>query len=173
MAQIHGFPPITAPEPRILILGSMPGKASLQANQYYAHPRNSFWTIMAEILTFDPALPYHERVNALCSNQIALWDVLQCCTRESSLDSDIEPTSIITNDLAAFLEIHGQISRICFNGAKAADLYRKHVQSTLTLRQSTLVYSRLPSTSPANARFSPKEKLRAWAAALMAAKDHS
>jgi len=128
---------------------------------------------MAEILAFDPALPYHERVNALCSNQIALWDVLQCCTRESSLDSDIEPASIITNDLAAFLEIHGQIRRICFNGAKAADLYRKHVQSTLTLRQATLVYSRLPSTSPANARFSPKEKLRAWAGALMAAKDHS
>jgi hypoxanthine-DNA glycosylase len=166
MSRVHGFPPIAAPSARILVLGTMPGKASLAAGRYYAHPRNSFWRIVGEVLGFDPSLPYEERVSFLRASGIALWDVLQLCTRESSLDSDIDEASIVPNDFASFFAAHPGVRRVCFNGAKAADLYRKHVQPQLAGRASDLEHVPLPSTSPANAGIPYAEKLRAWAAAL-------
>jgi len=100
----------------------MPGKASLRANQYYAHPRNLFWKIMGSLLGFQPSVAYDERVAALRTQGIALWDVLKSCTRESSLDSDIDESSVVVNDLQAFLSKHPRIRSVCFNGRKAENL---------------------------------------------------
>lgn len=166
MSLIHSFAPIAGPSPRVLILGTMPGKASLAANQYYAHPRNSFWPIMGEVFRFKPTLPYEERVEILRSSGTAVWDVLQLCTRESSLDSDIDESSIVPNDFVGFLASYPSIERLYFNGAKAAELYRKHVRSTLDDRWRSLEAVRLPSTSPANAGIPYCAKLLAWSSAL-------
>lgn len=87
--RIRGFPPRIGTNPRVLILGSMPGIASLTANRYYAHPRNRFWTILGEWLGFDPSLDYASRVQALHRAGIAVWDVLAECEREGSLDAAI------------------------------------------------------------------------------------
>jgi len=140
----------------------MPGEASLRANQYYAHPRNLFWRIMGELLETDPALPYSQRVQALKSARIALWDVLRSCRRKGSLDSNIDHESLVPNDFAAFFLRHPQITRVFFNGAKAEECYRKHVLPGTGM--GTIEYLRLPSTSPANASLSYERKLEAWRA---------
>jgi double-stranded uracil-DNA glycosylase len=159
--QAQSFPPIARETARVLILGTMPGGASLRAQQYYAHPRNQFWPILGALLGFDPASPYDARVAALRAADIALWDVLRSCIRPGSLDSAIEPRSTVPNDFAGFLAAHPQIRRICFNGAKAAALYARLVQPQLTggreIRQL-----RLPSTSPAHAALPFAAKLQAW-----------
>jgi TDG/mug DNA glycosylase family protein len=157
---IHSFPPIAAPDATLLILGSMPGKASLLANQYYAHPRNAFWPIMGELFGAGPAMPYARRVRVLEHAGIAVWDVLASCTRGSSLDSDIDEDSIVANDFASFFRVHPRIQRVFFNGAKAEASFRRHVLPRLAA--TTLRIKRLPSTSPANASLSHARKLRSW-----------
>jgi TDG/mug DNA glycosylase family protein len=159
--QIHSFPPIASRLARVLILGTMPGKASLRERQYYAHPRNLFWPILGEILGIDPAHRYEARVAAVRSAGVAVWDVLRSCTRESSLDSDIDALSVVPNDFGAFLSDHPQIRRICFNGATAEALYMRHVRPGLAAAPE-IQHLRLPSTSPANASVPLAEKLRAW-----------
>lgn len=77
MTHSHSFAPLTTPSAQILILGTMPGEASLSQNQYYAYSRNAFWPIMGHIGRFDPALPYAERVEKLLAQRIVVWDVLQ------------------------------------------------------------------------------------------------
>ena len=89
VAHIYSFAPIAERNAGILILGSMPGRASLAAGQYYAHAQNAFWRIISELLQFDPVSSYAVRVQALKSARIALWDVLRSCKREGSLDSMI------------------------------------------------------------------------------------
>ena len=157
---IHSFAPIAAPDATLLILGSMPGKASLLANQYYAHPRNAFWPIMGELFGADPAMPYARRVRVLEHAGVAVWDVLASCTRGSSLDSDIDKGSIVPNDFVSFFRAHPRIERVFFNGAKAEASFRRHVPGSLVA--TTLRFERLPSTSPANASWSHARKLRAW-----------
>jgi double-stranded uracil-DNA glycosylase len=166
MSQIHSFPPIASGMPRVLILGTMPGKVSLRERQYYAHPQNAFWRIVGGILGFDPASPYDARIAAVQSAGVAVWDVLKSCIRESSLDSAIDASSVLPNDFAAFFAAHPQIRRICFNGAKAEALYTKHVLPRLPASPD-VHYLRLPSTSPANASWPLSEKLRAWQAIVV------
>jgi hypoxanthine-DNA glycosylase len=162
MPNIQGFPPIENPAAHILILGSMPGKESLRAGQYYAHPRNAFWPIMGELIGAAPALPYQTRIRKLKSANIALWDVLASCTRHSSMDADIEAGSICTNDFVAFFRKHPHITHVFFNGTMAEQCFHKHVQPLL--KHLPLHYQRLPSTSPANASIRYEEKLNAWKA---------
>jgi len=139
----------------------MPGKVSLREQQYYAHPQNAFWRMTAGILGFDVASAYPVRVSSLEAHGVALWDVLQSCARESSLDSDIDTSTIVPNDFKHFFVTHPHIRRVCFNGAKAAALYTRHVQPHLP-GAPTVEYLQLPSTSPANAAIPRAEKLRAW-----------
>lgn len=157
---VHSFPPIAGPTSRVLILGSMPGKASLRANQYYAHPQNAFWRIVSEFFEIPADAPYEQRVAGLIRNRLAIWDVLRSCTRESSLDSDIVEASIVPNDLATFLAEHPELRTICFNGAKAEACYRRYVLPNLP--EQNLACHRLPSTSPANASIPYARKLAAW-----------
>ena len=95
---IRSFAPIEVPNARILILGSMPGVESLRKGEYYAHPRNLFWRILGALRDFNPAISYAERVEVLGVAKISVWDVLQSCTRQGSLDADIEKSSIVPND---------------------------------------------------------------------------
>ena len=162
MRHVQSFAPIETADARILILGSMPGEASLRAGQYYAHPRNLFWRIMGELLGTDPGSPYEQRIQALKSARIARWDVLYSCRRKGSLDSNIDHESLVPNDFAAFFLSHPQITRVFFNGTKAEQCYRKHMQPVTGIE--SIEYLRLPSTSPANASLSYERKLDAWRA---------
>lgn len=164
MPHIHSFPPIENPTAKVLILGSMPGKESLRAGQYYAHPRNAFWPIMGDLLGAPPALPYAARTRQLKSAGIALWDVLASCTRHSSMDADIDKDSICPNDFATFFLKHPHITHVFFNGGIAENFFHKHVLALLgpETRNRPLHYRRLPSTSPANASMKYEQKLEAW-----------
>jgi hypoxanthine-DNA glycosylase len=146
----------------ILILGSMPGSASLKAQQYYAHPRNLFWRILGDLIGAGLDVPYEARLAILRQRGIALWDVLNSCFREGSLDSDIEEASIVVNDFRTFYRAHSKIEHVFFNGAKAEMVYRKHVLPLLGKASERLAYWRLPSTSPAHAALSYEQKLTAW-----------
>lgn len=165
MTTVHSFAPLSAPGARVLILGSMPGKASLAAAQYYAHPRNAFWRIMAAIYGFDPTLPYADRVACLLERNVAVWDVARLCTRESSLDSDIVNASVVANDFERFFTTYPEIERVCLNGAKAAELYQRHVLSRVP-EAAPRPAIRLPSTSPAYAGMPFDIKLQHWRQAL-------
>ncbi|MGA8864998.1 MAG: DNA-deoxyinosine glycosylase [Gallionella sp.] len=160
MPRVYSFEPIEDSTSTVLILGSMPGTVSLATSQYYAHPRNAFWSIMGELIGAGPGLPYTERTNILRSSGIALWDVLASCARTGSLDSDIQADSLVPNDFKSFFLRHPDITRIYFNGAKAEQCFLKYVLPSLG--SAALPYRRLPSTSPANAGISYQEKLLAW-----------
>jgi len=162
--RIESFAAIAGRDAELLILGSMPGVASLAARQYYAHPRNAFWPIMTRILELDPVAPYQRRLAALKSARIAVWDVLQSCTRPGSLDSSIVREGQVANDFAAFLRTHRRIGRVLFNGGGAEVAFRRQVLAAGI--GADLQFARLPSTSPANASWSFERKLAAWRRAV-------
>lgn len=163
-ANLQGFAPIARADARLLILGSMPGAASLAAGQYYAHPRNAFWPIIEAVWGIAPALPYADRTRAVQVRGIALWDVLARCRRHTSLDADIEPDSVVANDFAGFLRHHRGIRHIGFNGAGAESLFRRHVWPALPEPLQQIPRLRLPSTSPAHASLTLEAKVDAWRA---------
>ena len=160
---LEGFPPIAGPDAHTLILGSMPGEASLAAGCYYAHPRNTFWTIVGEVLDIDPGQPYAKRVDQLAAKGYALWDVLGACRREGSLDTRIEPQSMQVNPYMPFFIEHPRIDRIFFNGATAERIFVRHVAPMLAPDGLPKLH-RLPSTSPAHAALSLARKVAAWRA---------
>ena len=160
MPRVESFAPLARRNATVLILGSMPGEASLRAAQYYAHPRNQFWPLLGALFGFDPAAPYPRRVRALTAARVAVWDVLASCVREGSLDSAIEGDTVVVNDFAGFFRRHRNVTRVYFNGAAAEVAYRRQVLSRLSAQP--LSYRRLPSTSPANASQSYRAKLAAW-----------
>jgi double-stranded uracil-DNA glycosylase len=159
------FPPIAGKDAQLLILGSMPGIKSLQEQQYYAHPRNAFWPIMANLFDIDLNLDYTARCQKLLEHQVAVWDVLKSCQRQGSLDQAIEMESIIANDFNSFLQQQNQVKRIFFNGGKAEQVFKRYVIPTLTVEQQ-LSFQLLPSTSPAHAAKSLDEKCQLWKMAL-------
>ena len=155
---LRGFPPIVDEHARVLILGSFPSAQSLAAGQYYANPRNAFWPITGELFGFDAAAPYGARLTALQSRGVALWDVLRACRRAGSADSAIEPKSVAINDFGELFARYPTITRVYFNGAKAAEMYRRLADTA-----ERVGYRRLPSTSPAHV-MRPGAKLAAWRA---------
>jgi double-stranded uracil-DNA glycosylase len=164
MAQIASFKPIEPESARTLVLGSMPGTMSLAAKQYYAHPRNAFWKIMSAILEFPETAAYEERVAALKNAGIALWDVLQYCVRDGSLDADIEAGSEKANNIQSLLQRLPGIKVVCFNGTAAESCFKRLVMPTL--KNVDPKYVRLPSTSPAHAALSFEQKVAVWRAAI-------
>lgn len=159
-----GLDAISRPSARVLILGSLPGALSIRQQEYYAHPRNVFWRIIAALLDFDPALPYANRTEALNNAGIALWDACASAHRHGSLDSAIQ--NHCANNFEDFFVRHPQIELICFNGQKAAAIYRRSVLAKLPQKMQPIAARVLPSTSPANAGVSYEEKLRRWAVLL-------
>ena len=162
MAAVQSFDPLASDSARVLILGSMPGKASLAARQYYAHPRNAFWPIMGRLFEWPAKSDYAARCEALVAEGIALWDVLESCRRESSLDADIVEDSILPNDFEGLLRRCRGIGHIFFNGAKAEQSFRRHVLPDLSSLPECCEMVRLPSTSPAHAALSFEQKLADW-----------
>lgn len=154
-----GLLPSVDSKSRILILGSMPGAASLKAQQYYAHPANRFWPLMARLLG-EPSVPeeYEKRLAMLHRHHIALWDAIDTCDRSGSLDSDIR--NVKANDFTAFLKEWPGIRTIGLNGGKAYATFEKSNKPLLA--RAGLRILKLPSTSPANARWRMDNLAEAW-----------
>lgn len=163
-AIINGLAPLVGPTAHTLILGSIPGVASLRARKYYAHPRNAFWSILCDFLAIARDSSYKEKTAALTTAGFALWDVLGACSRKGSLDSAILCVSETVNPLSDWLTLHPNIGKLLFNGAKAAQLFRRKVLPDICDKKLQLIH--LPSTSPANAAMSFEEKRARWHAAL-------
>jgi hypoxanthine-DNA glycosylase len=158
--------PVWRADARILLLGSMPGQRSLQAQSYYAHPRNAFWVIVEALFEVPADSPYRQRLAGLVDAGVALWDVIGRCRRRGSLDQRIETGTVEPNDLAGLLRRCPQIERIGFNGAAAEAAFGRHVLPALEPRLAAIERVRLPSTSPAHAAMSRAAKIDAWRAAL-------
>ena len=153
---LQGLGPIVDADTRLVVLGSFPGVASLNAQQYYGHPRNHFWPILSAIWGVDLLpLAYAQRIDAIRARGLGLWDVYARCEREGSLDSAIEQAEF--NDLARLKTHAPQLRAIAHNGGESARAI-KHTQSL------GWAVHRLPSTSPANASWSFARKLAAWRA---------
>ena len=153
---LQGLGPVVDANTRLVVLGSFPGVASLAAQQYYGHPRNHFWPILAAIWNVDlVVLTYEQRIDTIRARGLGLWDVYARCEREGSLDSAIERAQF--NDLASLKTHAPQLQAIAHNGGESARAI-KHTQSL------GVAVHRLPSTSPANASWSFARKLVAWRA---------
>ena len=163
---LTGLPPVYDADARVLILGSMPGGRSLEAQAYYAHPRNAFWPIMARLFDFSPALGYAGRLACLRENSVALWDVIGRCRRRGSLDQKVEPDSIVANDFERLFRACPRIRLVAFNGRLAEQSFERHVLPKLPASLARIPGVRLPSTSPAHAAMSFERKFAAWRAAL-------
>ena len=153
---VRSFPYSADADARVLILGSMPGAESLRRQEYYAFKYNAFWRIAGELFSFSVELPYLDRLAELRRHGVALWDVLAACERPGSLDSDIRAAR--PNDIAGLVKKLPKLERILCNGGAAYGYFRRFFPE--------LDARRLPSTSPAAARWSYAEKLAAWRDAL-------
>jgi hypoxanthine-DNA glycosylase len=161
---LEGLGPVIDARTRLVVLGSFPGVASLQAQQYYGHPRNHFWPILGAIWGVDLAgLAYPRRLAAMLEHGLGLWDVYASCRREGSLDSAIEEP--VLNDLASLTRRAPELRAIAHNGGESARSMRHTIALTRAFGIEVL---RLPSTSPANASWSFERKLAAWRAAFEA-----
>ena len=145
--------------PVALILGSLPSVTSLGQQQYYAHPQNAFWRIIEALFANGAPCNYAQRIELLKQNRIALWDVIGSAKREGSLDSAIQPETVVPNDIVGLLNAYPSITTIYLNGGTAATLFKRHVAKQLS---ATVQIIPLPSTSPANARMGFEEKLGKW-----------
>ena len=155
-SQLSGLAPVLDATIHTLILGSFPGAASLQAQRYYAHPRNQFWALLGAVLNEPLAeLSYADRLQRMLSRRIGLWDALAGCEREGSLDAAIRRPQ--ANDHLLLTELCPQLRRVCFNGKAAG----RHAPRYVEAGYETLV---LPSSSPANAQLSFSAKLALWQA---------
>lgn len=154
------FAPIADENTQILILGSLPGDKSLQLNQYYGHPRNRFWRVLAKITNSNLPTNYEEKINLLRQNKIGVWDVIHTAKRIGSLDTNI--LEEIPNDLSGFIKSHSNLKTIVFNGSKSRTLFDKYFT-----RKPDLKYLPMPSTSPANAAFSFEKLCEIWREILL------
>lgn len=164
-SKLSSFPPATTAQARVLVLGSMPGVASLTAQQYYAHPRNDFWPIVGRLIDAPPDYAqqaYAERLQLALASGLAIWDVLRHCERPGSLDSAIVRTSEVANDLSGFVAAHPQLRAIALNGRTAEAAFRRHASCAVAQLRPDLAVLALPSTSPAHAARTRDDKLAAW-----------
>ena len=139
----------------------MPSVQSLQRQQYYANPRNSFWWIMAQLFGFSDELSYAQKCNALIEAGVAVWDVLRDCDRPGSADSDIVRESEQPNDFINFFQRYPSLKLIGFNGRAAQAIFMRHCAEQLDSKHAPKMIL-LPSTSPAYAAMSREQKLDKW-----------
>ncbi|WP_417070081.1 DNA-deoxyinosine glycosylase [Niveibacterium terrae] len=165
--RVESFVALAPREAKVLILGSMPGAASLAAGRYYAHPRNQFWPLMGDLFGAGPDLDYPARLARLAECGIALWDVLRSCERSGSLDAAIRRASCEANDFPGLFTRCPGITDLLFNGATAAKSFERLVKPALVDRP--LCLHRLPSTSPAHAGMGFEVKKALWREAFVAA----
>ena len=170
------FAPLLGNTLRILVLGTMPGRQSLQRQQYYAHPRNALWPILCALATGDrpsytvhQRLGYDERCELVTDAGFGLWDVLASCERPGSLDGNIVRASEVPNDIPALLDRHPETQLVVCNGRTAEKLFKRHIHKQLTIPVLPVVC--LPSTSPAMAALSLQNKFERWREALQAQRD--
>lgn len=157
MTRKSSFPPVVAPDTRVLVLGSLPGERSLAEQRYYAHPRNLFWQLVGEVIGRDlEALPYEARLAALLEARIGLWDTVASARRSGSLDAAIREAE--HNPLADLVATLPELRAVAFNGATSARI------GSALLANSGLALLPLPSSSPAYAAMPLAEKRRLWAA---------
>ncbi len=158
MNNCKSFKPSIDNNSKILILGSMPGVKSLDEQQYYAHPQNRFWKVMGHICKNQNLLnlKYNEKLTILLANKIALWDTIKSCKRDGSLDSNI--LNVIPNDIRKLLKKYPNVKTICLNGGKSFSTFKKYFPDLL----ETYDCHKMPSTSPANARFSLDKLFEEW-----------
>ncbi|MDR6736040.1 hypoxanthine-DNA glycosylase [Sphingobacterium sp. 2149] len=151
----RSFQPIVSSTTQILILGSLPGDKSLVENEYYAHPQNRFWKVIKYLFNAPEPISYTERIGILLRNNIGFWDVCAEASRPGSMDLAIQNER--PNAIAELLETHTSIKHIIFNGQKAYSLYLKHFE-----KKAGIIYSCLPSTSPANAKSNLEDLIEHW-----------
>ena len=156
----YSFSPISDANIKILILGSMPGDKSLAANEYYAHPQNRFWFVLAQITGKNLPTTYSEKINLLLSHQIGVWDVAHSALRKGSMDSAMK--NEIPNKIDEFISQHNELKLIVFNGKKAEALYIKYFA-----QKTGISYLSLPSTSPANATVTFEKLVLIWQTGLL------
>ena len=158
MTPKRGFAPVVNDHVRLLVLGSLPGDASLVQSQYYGHRQNRFWQLMSEVISVDlTSLDYQRRLQSLLENGVGLWDVIAEAQRDGSLDSNIRNQA--NNDLVGLIAGLPHLATIAFNGGTAARLGLKVLQEHANRYQIV----KLPSSSPAFTR-PYAEKLDAWLA---------
>ncbi|MDE2293856.1 MAG: DNA-deoxyinosine glycosylase [Gammaproteobacteria bacterium] len=162
----RSFAPVADPRARWLIVGSLPGRESLARREYYAQPRNAFWSIMGALFGAGPELPYAERLARLVEQRVSVWDVCAAAQRPGSLDTAIRCASVVINDFQGLFTRCPGIGAVLFNGTVAAALYERLVLASLDSPARSLPRIRLPSTSPANASIPYARKLAAWRRAL-------
>mgnify|MGYP001567098929 FL=1 len=151
----NSFAPISNNETQILILGSLPGEKSLQMAEYYAHPQNRFWRVLAKLTNSPLPIDYGEKIDLLLKNNLGVWDVVKTAKRIGSLDTNI--LDEVPNDLEGFIEDHPNLEVIVFNGSKSQKLFDKYF-----IREPNLKYLELPSTSPANATYNFERLCERW-----------
>jgi len=153
----RGFPPVVDAGVRVLVLGSLPGDASLAAAQYYGHPRNGFWRLIGSVIDRELVpLPYEDRLAALLAAGVGLWDVHAEAVRPGSLDAAIKDAA--DNDLLGLVDGLPRLRAVAFNGGTAA----KAGTRLLASRADRLALAPLPSSSPAYAAMGFEAKRRAW-----------
>jgi len=163
---LQGLAPLYQANAKILILGSMPGQASLDSQQYYGHPRNQLWPLLQQLFGIDAGLDYRSRCQQALEAGVALWDVIGHCQRAGSLDSAIVRSSIRFNPLLEFCQQLPDLQQIWLNGSKAAQSLRQYQRQQAMLWPATITVHELPSTSPAHASLTFAEKLVLWRQAL-------
>jgi len=162
---LKSFSPIVGAKPKVLILGSMPSALSLSGQQYYGNPNNAFWWIMSEMLGFSLDLSYKKRTEQLKQSPFAIWDVLESCERQGSLDSSIVRESETPNNILQFLNNYPDVSLLAFNGGAAKKIYQRHCAASINQvysEKNDLEFVQLPSTSPAYASMKRDAKLKLW-----------
>lgn len=159
------FPPLESDKTRVLVLGSMPSQKSLELQQYYGHPQNAFWKIMATLTGVAHDADYQQRTLALMNKGVSVWDTIASCHRPGSMDADIDTRTVSVNDFCGFFERHPTLQIVLFNGQASAKTFQKHLGKTF-LYERGLESSVMPSTSPAYAAMSLALKEEIWLRAL-------
>lgn len=150
----RGLLPISVVPAYVLILGSFPSRQSLMKQEYYGNEKNHFWQIIESLFQIDRHLPYRVRTVQLSRRGVALWDVISECNRTGSSDTRIlDP---VFNDIAGFLELNPSLQLVALNGSTAG---RYYVRLNITTSVPFVV---LPSTSPANTKYTLDEKTKRW-----------